>query len=191
MLAPLVMDLADKQDSGEDRLARPSLGRRDHGAHRFAVPAVPASSRASAIAIPSRFAVDFLFLRKMLAAGEHDARRHRDRRDAAAGHAGRALRQRGRRLLHGRAVRRGGAARGLCEAAAHDARRVAQLHLLRADGARGADRATIRPLVQDLVNHVLGAGVWLDAQQENRDKAVADRRRPRVLQPGPERSSSS
>ena len=34
-----------------------------------------------------------------------------------------------------------------------------------------------RPLVQDLVNHVLGAGSWLDAQQENRDKAVADRRR--------------
>jgi NitT/TauT family transport system substrate-binding protein len=32
--------------------------------------------------------------------------------------------------------------------------------------------ATSRPLVQDLVNQVLGAGVWLDAQQENRDKAV-------------------
>jgi NitT/TauT family transport system substrate-binding protein len=30
-----------------------------------------------------------------------------------------------------------------------------------------------RPLVQDLVNHVLGAGVWLDARQENRNKAVA------------------
>ena len=28
-------------------------------------------------------------------------------------------------------------------------------------------------MVQDLVNHVLGAGVWLDAQQANRDKAVA------------------
>ena len=30
-----------------------------------------------------------------------------------------------------------------------------------------------RPLVQDLVNHVLGAGRWLDEQQGNRDKAVA------------------
>ena len=30
-----------------------------------------------------------------------------------------------------------------------------------------------RALVQDLVNEVLGAGVWLDAQQANRDKAVA------------------
>ena len=27
-------------------------------------------------------------------------------------------------------------------------------------------------MVQDLVDHVLGAGVWLDAQQQNRDKAA-------------------
>ena len=43
-----------------------------------------------------------------------------------------------------------------------------------------------RPLVQDLVNHVLGAGVWLDAAPANRDKAVAIAAGPRVLQPGPE-----
>jgi NitT/TauT family transport system substrate-binding protein len=30
-----------------------------------------------------------------------------------------------------------------------------------------------RPLVQDLVDHVLGAGIWLDAKPENRDKAIA------------------
>src|SRR5678815_5957729 len=30
-----------------------------------------------------------------------------------------------------------------------------------------------RPLVQDLVDHVLGAGQWLDQKQENRNKAVA------------------
>jgi NitT/TauT family transport system substrate-binding protein len=29
-----------------------------------------------------------------------------------------------------------------------------------------------RPLVQELVNYVLGAGVWLDERQENRNKAV-------------------
>jgi ABC-type nitrate/sulfonate/bicarbonate transport system substrate-binding protein len=40
-------------------------------------------------------------------------------------------------------------------------------------------------LVRDLVNEVLGAGVWLDAQQAERDKAV-DRRRAQVLQSGPE-----
>ena len=33
--------------------------------------------------------------------------------------------------------------------------------------------STTAPLVQDLVNQVLGAGVWLDAKQENRKKAVA------------------
>src|SRR5581483_4437878 len=35
-----------------------------------------------------------------------------------------------------------------------------------------------RPLVQDLVNYVLGAGHWLDARRENRDKAaeIASRR---------------
>src|SRR5207237_1614061 len=30
-----------------------------------------------------------------------------------------------------------------------------------------------RPLVQDLVNHVLAAGAWLDMSQDNRNKAVA------------------
>jgi NitT/TauT family transport system substrate-binding protein len=30
-----------------------------------------------------------------------------------------------------------------------------------------------RPVVQALVNQVLGAGTWLDTKQENRDKAVA------------------
>src|SRR6185503_17404443 len=32
--------------------------------------------------------------------------------------------------------------------------------------------ATKRPLVQELVNHVLGAGRWLDERQPNRDKAA-------------------
>ena len=29
-----------------------------------------------------------------------------------------------------------------------------------------------RPLVQNLVNHVLSAGVWLDQQPQNREKAI-------------------
>jgi NitT/TauT family transport system substrate-binding protein len=32
--------------------------------------------------------------------------------------------------------------------------------------------ATKRPLVQEIVNHVLGAGKWLDEQQPNRNKAA-------------------
>ena len=43
-----------------------------------------------------------------------------------------------------------------------------------------------RPMVQDLVNQVLGAGLWLDAKQENRDKAVTHRSGPQLLQSGPE-----
>ena len=42
------------------------------------------------------------------------------------------------------------------------------------------------PLVQDLVNYVLGAGAWLDAAQENRDKAVEIAAGRKYLQPGPE-----
>jgi len=42
------------------------------------------------------------------------------------------------------------------------------------DGARGNSSRGIVPLVQDLVDLVSGgAGVWLDAKQENRNKAVA------------------
>ena len=40
-------------------------------------------------------------------------------------------------------------------------------------------------------NHVLGAGVWLDAQQANRDKAVADRRRHATSSTRTRTSSSS
>jgi NitT/TauT family transport system substrate-binding protein len=29
-----------------------------------------------------------------------------------------------------------------------------------------------RPMVQDLVNYVLGAGVWLDQKAQNREKAI-------------------
>jgi NitT/TauT family transport system substrate-binding protein len=43
-------------------------------------------------------------------------------------------------------------------------------------GRRAAHRVDDRHMisvVQDLVNYVLGAGAWLDEQQENRNKAVA------------------
>ena len=112
MLAPLVMDLADKKIpvkivSLGHRSGAVIMVRTDSPYQRFS------DLAGKRIAIPSRFAVDFLFLRKMLAQRGHDARGHRDRRDGAARHAGRALRQGGRRLLHRRAVRRGRAARRL------------------------------------------------------------------------------
>ena len=138
MLAPLVMDLADKQIP----VKIVSLGHRSGAVimvrTRFPVPALQAARRQAhrdSQPLRRRFPVPA----QDAGAGEHDAERHRDRRDAAARHAGGALRQRGRRLLHRRALRRGRTARRLCAAPAHDARRMAQLHLLRPDGARGAD----------------------------------------------------
>ena len=138
MLAPLVMDLADKKIP----VKIVSLGHRSGAVIMVRTDSPYQHFRELAgkrIAIPSRFAVDFLFLRKMLARENMTPEDIADRRDGAARHAGRAVRQRGRRLLHRRAVRRRRAARRLCASAAHDARRVAQLHLLRAHRARGAD----------------------------------------------------
>ena len=175
MLAPLVMDLADKKIpvkivSLGHRSGAVIMVRTDSPYEHFK------QLTGKRIAIPSRFAVDFLFLRKMLAQESMTPDGHRDRRDGAARHAGRAVRQGGGRLLHRRAVRRRRAARRLCAPAAHDARRMAQLHLLRAHGARGADQGE-PPLVQDLVNHVLGAGVWLDAAAGEPRQGGCDRRR--------------
>jgi hypothetical protein len=117
MLAPLVMDLADKRvpvkivsighrsgavimvraDSAYRHFPRPRRqARRDPQPLRGRLP-VPAPNAGQR---------------------EHDARRRRDRRDGARGHAGGPLRERGRRLLHRRAVRRGCAACRLCQAAA-------------------------------------------------------------------------
>ncbi len=105
MLAPLVMDLADKKIP----VKIVSLGHRSGAVIMVRTESPYQHFKQLAgkrIAIPSRFAVDFLFLRKMLTVREE---------------------------------------------------------LIASNPA----------LVQDLVNHVLGAGVWLDAQQGNRDKAVA------------------
>ena len=53
MLAPLVMDLADKQHPGQDRLARPPLGRGDHGAHAIRRTSTSSSSTGKRVAFPA------------------------------------------------------------------------------------------------------------------------------------------
>ena len=73
MLAPLVMDLADKKIP----VKIVSLGHRSGAVIMVRTDSPYQHFRELAgkrIAIPSRFAVDFLFLRKMLARGGHDAR---------------------------------------------------------------------------------------------------------------------
>ncbi len=171
MLAPLVMDLADRRIP----VKIVSLGHRSG-----AVIMVRADSpyehfkqlAGKLIAIPSRFAVDYLFLRKMLA---QEGMTTQDVQvvemappDMPA-------------ALYARAVD------AYCtgEPFGASAQRAGYARVLRMtrDEWRNYICCTLtvreelihenRPLVQDLVDHVLGAGVWLDARQENRNKAVA------------------
>ena len=67
MLAPLVMDLADKRHPGQDRLARAIARARSSWCAPIRRTRSFRQLAGKRIAIPSRFAVDFLFLRKMLA----------------------------------------------------------------------------------------------------------------------------
>ena len=171
MLAPLVMDLADKGIP----VKIVSLGHRSGAVIMVRTDSPYRHFKQLAgkrIAIPSRFAVDFLFLRKMLArenmtpsdieivemappdmpaalyAKAVDAYCTGEPFGAAAQHAGYAIPLRMTRDEWRNYI--------CCVLTVRE-----ELILEN------------RPLVQDLVNVILGAGVWLDARQENRDKAVA------------------
>ena len=99
MLAPLVMDLADKNIP----VKIVSLGHRSGAVIMVRTESPYQTFRQLAgkrIAIPSRFAVDFLFLRRMLARREHARGGAGDRRDAAARHAGSVVCECRRCLLH-------------------------------------------------------------------------------------------
>jgi len=171
MLAPLVMDLADKKIpvkivSLGHRSGAVIMVRTDSPYQRFK------DLAGKRIAIPSRFAVDFLFLRKMLAregmtpkdiqlvemappdmpaalyAKAVDAYCTGEPFGAAAQHAG-----------YGRVLRM--------------TRDEWRNYICCVLTVREELIAENRPLVQDLINHVLGAGQWLDEKQDNRNKAVA------------------
>jgi NitT/TauT family transport system substrate-binding protein len=171
MLAPLVMDLADKKIP----IKIVSLGHRSG-----AVIMVRTDSRyqnfkqlaGKRIAIPSRFAVDFLFLRKMLAQEnmtpqdieivemappDMPAALYADAVDAYC--TGEPF---------GAAAQRAGYARVLRMTRDEWRNYICCVLTVRQELIERN-----RPLVQDLVDHVLGAGLWLDAKQENRTKAVA------------------
>jgi NitT/TauT family transport system substrate-binding protein len=170
MLAPLVMDLADRGIP----VKIVSLGHRS-GAVIMVRTGSPVQSfrdlAGKRIAIPSRFAVDFLFLRKMLAregmtADEVEilempppdmpAALYADAVDAYC--TGEPF---------GAAAQRAGYGRPLRMTRDEWPAYICCVLTVREELIR-ADRA----LVQDLVDHVLGAGVWLDAARANRDKAV-------------------
>ncbi len=171
MLAPLVMDLADRKIpvkivSLGHRSGAVIMVRTDSPYRQFT------QLRGKRIAIPSRFAVDFLFLRKMLA---QENMTPADIQivemappDMPAALYARAVDAYCTGEPFGAAAQRAGYARPLRMTRDEWRNYICCVLTVREELIRDNS-----PLVQDLVNGVLGAGVWLDAQQANRDKAVA------------------
>jgi NitT/TauT family transport system substrate-binding protein len=171
MLAPLVMDLADKKIP----LKIVSLGHRSGAVIMVRTDSPYQHFKelgGKRIAIPSRFAVDFLFLRKMLA---QEGMTPQDIQivemappDMPAALYANAVDAYCTGEPFGAAAERAGYARTL-----RMTRDEWRNYICCVLTVRGELIEQNRPLVQDLVDHVLGAGVWLDAKQENRNKAVA------------------
>ena len=171
MLAPLVMDLADKKIP----VKIVSLGHRS-GAVIMVKTESPyqkfSDLRGKQIAIPSRFAVDFLFLRKMLAREnmtpddieivempppDMPAALYADAVDAYC--TGEPF---------GAAAQSAGYARVLRMTRDEWRNYICCVLTVREELIQSNPA-----MVQDLVNQIQGAGVWLDEKQENRNKAVA------------------
>ena len=170
MLAPLVMDLTDKRIP----LKIVSLGHRS-GAVIMVRTDSPTKTfkelRGKRIAIPSRFAVDFLFLRKMLA---REGMSPKDitiiemaPRDMPAALYAKAVDAYCTGEPFGAAAQRAGYARPLAMTRDQWRNYICCVLTVREELIR-----TNRPLVQELVNHVQAAGNWLDGGAANRAKAA-------------------
>jgi NitT/TauT family transport system substrate-binding protein len=171
MLAPMVMDLADKKIpvkivSLGHRSGAVIMVRTDSPYQQFSQLA------GKRIAIPSRFAVDFLFLRKMLAQ-EHMTPADIELiemppPDMPAALYANAVDAYCTGEPFGAAAQRAGYARPLRMTRDEWRNYICCVLTVREELIQENPS-----LVQDLVNHVLGAGIWLDQQQAHRDKAVA------------------
>ena len=171
MLAPLVMDLADKKIP----VKIVSLGHRSGAVIMVRTDSPYQHFRQLAgkrIAIPSRFAVDFLFLRKMLAQESMTPNEveivEMAPPDMPAALYANAVDAYCTGEPFGAAAQRAGYARPLRMTRDEWPNYICCVLTVREELIREK-----RPLVQDLVDLVLGAGVWLDSKPENRDKAVA------------------
>jgi len=171
MLAPLVMDLADRKIP----IKIVSLGHRSGAVIMVRTDSGFASYRqlkGKRVAIPSRFAVDFLFLRKMLA---REGMTPKDVEliempppDMPAALYAKAVDAYCTGEPFGAAAQRAGYARPLSMTRDEWRKYICCVLTVREEVIQEN-----REVVQDLVNHVLGAGLWLDQKQANRDKAVA------------------
>jgi NitT/TauT family transport system substrate-binding protein len=170
MLAPLVMDLADKKIpvkivSLGHRSGAVIMVRTDSPYKKFK------DLTGKRIAIPSRFAVDFLFLRKMLA---QEGMTPKDVQivempppDMPAALFAKAVDGYCTGEPFGAAAQRAGYAKPLRMTRDEWRNYICCVLTVREELIKDN-----RPLVQDLVNHVQGAGNWLDQQQPNREKAI-------------------
>lgn len=170
MLAPLVMDLADRKIP----VKIVSLGHRSGAVIMVRTDSPYQKFRQLAgkrIAIPSRFAVDFLFLRKMLAQeGMTPAQIEiveMPPPDMPAALYANAVDAYCTGEPFGAAAQSAGYARPLRMTRDEWRNYICCVLTVREELIQSN-----RPLVQDLVNHVLGAGQWLDLQQANRERAV-------------------
>jgi len=177
MLAPLVMDLADKRIpvkivSLGHRSGAVIMVRTDSSYQHFKELA------GKRVAIPSRFAVDYLFLRKMLA---QENMTPKDVQivemappDMPAALYAKAVDAYCTGEPFGASAQSAGYARVLRMTRDEWRNYICCVLTVRDELIKEN-----RPLVQDLVNYIVGAGAWLDAQQDNREKAVniaADRK---------------
>jgi NitT/TauT family transport system substrate-binding protein len=170
MLAPLVMDLTDwriplKIVSLGHRSGAVIMVRTDSPYRKFA------DLRGKSIAIPSRFAVDYLFLRKMLA---REGMSPRDVEviemappDMPAALYAKAIDGYCTGEPFGAAAQRAGYARPLSMTRNEWRNYICCVLTVREELIQ-----TQRPLVQELVNYVQAAGNWLDASPVNRNKAA-------------------
>jgi NitT/TauT family transport system substrate-binding protein len=171
MLAPLVMDLADNRIP----VKIVSLGHRSGAVIMVRTDSPYRHFRQLAgkrIAVPSRFAVDYLFLKRMLA---QESMTTDDVQivemappDMPAALYANAVDAYCTGEPFGASAQRAGYARPLRMTRDEWPKYICCVLTVREELI---DQQ--RAMVQDLVNLVLGAGVWLDAQQGNRDKAVA------------------
>ena len=170
MLAPLVMDLADKKIP----VKIVSLGHRSGAVIMVRTDSPYQKFReltGKRIAIPSRFAVDFLFLRKMLAqegmTPDDIVIYEMPPPDMPAALYANAVDAYCTGEPFGASAQSAGYARPLRMTRDEWRNYICCVLTVREELIQ-----TNRPAVQDLVNYVLGAGRWLDEQQINRDKAV-------------------
>ena len=170
MLAPLVMDLADK----DVPVKIVSIGHRSGAVIMVRTESPYRNFRSltgKRIAIPSRFAVDFLFLRRMLA-NEGMTVDMVEIVEMAPADMPAALYVNGIDAYctgepFGAAAQSAGYARPLSMTRDEWPRYMCCVLTVREELIQSN-----RPLVQSLVDYVLGAGIWLDQDPHHRDRAV-------------------